>query len=92
VKLVLRRLGRLESRYPIGLSPKLMPGLRLIVTRIQDRIYDEPGNPPASTCDRCVLDGSLTEIVRLNGEDSSLSGDELDRFIDGFPIEMAGAS
>jgi hypothetical protein len=86
VKLVLRRLGRLEARYAIGLSPRQMPGLRLIVTRVQD----EPGAPPVSTCTRYVRDDSLTEIVRLTGEDSGINGDELERFIDGFPIEAAG--
>jgi hypothetical protein len=86
MRLVLRRLGRLETRYAIGSSRKLIPGLRLIVIRVAD----EPGDPPASTCTRYVRDGSLTEIVHLNGEDEGMSGDELERFIDGFPIEMVG--
>jgi hypothetical protein len=78
-----RRIGKLESRYEVNSRPPKL-GLRLIVTRIWDQ-----GAEPTSTCQRYVRDGSLTEIVRLNGEDSGLSGDELERFIASFPVEAA---
>jgi hypothetical protein len=41
-----------------------------------------------STCRRTLTaNGYLSEVVRLNGIRGSLTVEELDRFVEGFPVE-----
>jgi hypothetical protein len=56
---------------------------RLIVCNIGSQLSLE-----TSTCRRTLnADGSITEIVRLNGTRADLPDADLDKFIEGFPIQ-----
>ena len=45
-----------------------------------------------ATCTRTLMpDGQLMEIVNLNGSSDGLSEEELERFVQGFPIERSMA-
>ena len=82
------RLDRLEkTSTPAKGPPKL---LRLIVTRM-----DNPEDPP--TCRRTLRrstlaePGTLTEIVTFYGSRDHLNNEQMERFIQSFPIEEIGA-
>ena len=77
------RLKKLERRREAGTGQ----ALRLVV-----RTIIGPTDLAKSTCQRTLCpDGSLLEIVHLNGNGSDLSEEELDRFIASFPIEPAAS-
>jgi len=40
-----------------------------------------------STCTRTLAKGVLTEVVHLDGDGNDLSDEQLEKFIDGFPIQ-----
>jgi hypothetical protein len=81
MKILLKRLGKLENRYSLDDSK---PALRLVVSFP----WKGPINWQKSTCSRVRgQDGSLTEVVRLEGDDRGLSKEELDRYVAAFPIQ-----
>ena len=46
-----------------------------------------------ATCSRMrCADGSLTEVVFLNGSRDGISDEDLERFIESFPIKAQGGS
>jgi len=48
----------------------------------------KPFNLSTATCTRTLMpDGGLMEIVNVNGSGHELSDEELERFIQSFPIE-----
>ena len=48
----------------------------------------KPFNLATATCTRTLMpDGGLMEIVNVNGSGHDLSDEELERFIQSFPIE-----
>ena len=48
----------------------------------------KPFNLATATCTRTLMpDGGLMEIVNVNGSGHELSDEELERFIQSFPIE-----
>ena len=52
----------------------------------------EPFDLAKATCTRTLMpDGRLMEIVNLNGCRESLSDEDLERFIQSFPIEASAA-
>ena len=74
------RLKRLEQRREAATKQPF----RLII-----RPVFGPTNLENSTCKRTLApDGSLMEIVRLDGDGADLSDDELERFIASAPIHM----
>lgn len=50
-----------------------------------------PANLANSTCTRTLSDGRLWEVVRLDGSSEGLTDDELDRFVQSFPIQNGAA-
>jgi hypothetical protein len=73
------RLKKLERRRETGTGQ----AFRLVV-----RPVIGPTDLAKSTCQRTLCpDGSLMEVVNLNGNGSGVSEEELDRFIASFPIE-----
>jgi hypothetical protein len=82
MKAIVRRVGRLEDRFETQLSGKLNSGLRIIVTRA-----GSDANLATSTCTRYVRDGVLIEVIDLDGARGSISDEELDRFVESFPID-----
>ena len=83
---ITRRIGRLEDRYAISSSGKRKAMLRLIVTRS----WDGPLDPTWPTCTRWLRAGFLTEVVELNGDDSEIGDEELEKFVASFPVEICG--
>jgi hypothetical protein len=52
-----------------------------------------PTDLTRATCSRARCDnGSLTEVVFLNGSRDGISDEDLERFIESFPIEVQGGS
>ena len=88
MKPIIRRVGRLEDRYAlVAGEPKTC--LRLIVSLP----WKGPANLATSTCTRTNYAGrGVFENVNLDGDESSLSDDDLERFIAGFPIEVVRRS
>jgi hypothetical protein len=57
--------------------------LRIVVSRM-----DREASLETSTCRRTLTaTGSITEVVRLNGNRSCLTDQQLERFINSFPVE-----
>ena len=76
------RLNELEQRREAATGETFRLVVRPVVW---------PTDLAKSTCKRTLCaDGSLWEIVHLNGSSSDLSDGELERFIATFPIERAG--
>jgi hypothetical protein len=73
------RLSRLErEQTQISREP-----FRVVVSRA-----GEPFDLAKATCTRTIMqNGQLMELVNLNGSRESLSDDDLERFIQSFPIE-----
>jgi hypothetical protein len=79
MKAILRRVDRLEER--LGSKPRNV--FRLIVTRSTG---GEP-NLENATCRRHYAGGLLTEVIDLQSCDNPFSREELDRFVERFPIK-----
>jgi len=78
------RVGRLESNWRIGKEPRSV--IRVILSAIAPRL-----NLQTSTCTRRLSsNGDLTELVQLDGSRDELSNEELNEFIERFPIEPEG--
>ncbi len=84
MKAIGRRLCRLEDRFAPPDKPR--ERYRLVV----GRIGPEEGLQNA-TCKRTLCaNGLLMEVVRLNGSSDGLTDEDLDRFVESFPIEPVG--
>lgn len=80
-KLLKRRLDRLE----VNLNPTRRPrkGLRWVVAGVAG----PPANSTNSTCTRTLCtDGTLMELVKLDGHRYDLTDEDLVKFIESFPI------
>lgn len=75
-----RRLDRLDAVFkPPQQSPKLF---RVLVSRVSSLA------PLANaTCTRTLCKGALMEIVTVNGSGDDLTDEELEEFIQSFPID-----
>lgn len=71
------RLDKLEKTVVPEKTPPLL--MRAIITSPRERTE-------ISTCTRTLKNGILTEIVHLEGNDRFLTDDEVQKFINGFPI------
>ena len=75
-----RRIERLESLTLDAQSPAVM---RVVISAC-----GRPLNLAGSTCDRTLgSDGSIIEIVRLDGRRDAISNAELDQFVSRFPLK-----
>ena len=84
MRTILRRVGRLEDRH--GAAGKPQKSLRLIVALP----WKGPANLATSTCRRSLGSGLLMELVELDGDDASLGEEELEQFVQSFPIVISG--
>ena len=76
LKARLQKLERHRSQVERG-------RLRVIVSRVGKQF-----DLATATCTRTLMpDGGLMEIVNVNGSGNDLSDEELERFIQSFPIE-----
>jgi len=76
LKARLQKLERHRSQVERG-------RLRVVVSRA-----GKPFSLATATCTRTLMpDGGLMEIVNVNGSGDDLSDEELERFIQSFPIE-----
>ena len=84
MKTVIRRLARLEDRFAPAARRNPKHSVRLVVS-----LMDHPLSLETSTCTRTLntANGYLTEVVRLDGIRGGITDDELDRFVEKFPVE-----
>jgi hypothetical protein len=80
-----RRLARLEDRLaPTDFARNPRQRLRVVVCTLGRTLSLEP-----STCRRTPsANGFLTEIVRLDGSHAGLTDEEMEKFVESFPVEM----
>ena len=80
-----RRLARLEDRLaPTDFARDPRQRLRVVVCNLGRTLSLE-----TSTCRRTLsADGFLTEMVRLDGARGGLTDEEMEKFVEGFPVEM----
>ena len=77
------RLKRLERQH----SQVAHERFRVVVSHA-----GEPLDLAKATCTRTIMpNGQLMEIVNLNGTDDGLSKEDLEKFIQSFPIERSTA-
>jgi hypothetical protein len=76
---LLRRVDKLEDRTGAIDAP---PVMRIVVCRI-----GVPLDWEASTCRRWRADGKIWELIRLAGMDTGVTTQQLDEFVQRFPIE-----
>jgi hypothetical protein len=75
-----RRIERLERLTSDAQGPAVM---RVVISAC-----GRPLNLAGSTCDRTLgLDGSIVEIVHLDGRRDAISNVELDQFVSRFPLK-----
>jgi len=87
MKAIVRRVGRLEDRYAINSSGKVKVALRILVSLP----WKAPANLATSTCTRMLnAAGGVIETVKLDGDEASISEEELEKFIASFPIAAWG--
>ena len=88
-----RRVGRLEKEMHVAMK---IDHCRVVVTAIQGledpddeidarfRGVEEPLG--LYKCDRSFYNGCLFEMVWINGSRDSITNDEIERFVESFPI------
>ena len=87
MRTVVRRIARLEDQFKPAIQPDFLrnprQSLRMVVSEMDHRLSLE-----TSTCRRTLTaSGSLTEVVRLDGIRGGLSDEELEKFVQSFPIK-----
>ena len=85
MKTVIRRITRLEDRFAPQRDFVANPRgrLRIVVCRMDRSLSLE-----TSRCQRMLnADGSLTEVLRLDGIRGALSDEDLEKFVQRFPVE-----
>jgi len=85
MKTVIRRITRLEDRFAPQRDFLVNPRgrLRIVVCRMDRALSLE-----TSKCRRTLtVDGSLMEVVRLDGIRGALSDEDLEKFVQSFPVE-----
>ena len=88
MRTVIRRLARLEDQFVLaGRRPLRVH--RLVLCR-----YGGKGSLASATCQRTLCpDGTVNEFVELDGSNDgpgSVTAEELDRWVAGFPIQVLG--
>ena len=87
MKAVLNRVRRLETHFAPRIERDFVRNprrrLRIVVSRMDRALSLE-----TSRCRRMLnADGSLTEVVRLDGIRGALSDADLEKFVQSFPVE-----
>jgi len=85
MKTVIRRIARLGDRFapPPDFAHNPRGRLRIVVCRMDRALRLE-----TSRCRRMLTaDGSLTEVVRLDGRRGGLTHEELEKFVESSPVE-----
>jgi hypothetical protein len=85
---MLRMRGRLH-KLEQTLVPSKGPRLRM---RLVMCAMTKAADLAASTCQRTLANGVLTEVVHLDGDRSELSNEQLEHFIESCPIQEAAAA
>ena len=86
MKTVVRRIARLEDQFKPAIQPDFLRNprqrLRIVVSGMERALRLE-------TC-KCrwtlTASGSLTEVVRLDGIRGGLTDEELEKFMQSFPV------
>jgi hypothetical protein len=87
MKALAKRVERLQRRRAAAVERDYVQNprdhFRMVVSRM-----DRPLNLETSRCARTLsADGTLTELVRLDGIRGDLSNEELERFVARFPVQ-----
>ena len=85
MKTVIRRIARLEDRFapPPDFARNPRGRLRIVVCRMDRALRLE-----TSRCRRMLnANGSLTEVVRLDGVRRGLTDEDLEKFVQSFLVE-----
>jgi hypothetical protein len=87
MKAIARRLRRLEDQCCVGKQSKPLQQMRLVVCGI-----GRPLDLANSTCSRKLdSSGHLLELVTLHGSRHDLTDEQLENFVQSFPIETEPA-
>ena len=79
------RVRRLEATWNVSQEPPRV--FRVVVSNVA-----KPLDWSTSTCTRRMgVNGSLLEMVMLDGNCRDLAEAELDRFVERFPLQFGGA-
>jgi hypothetical protein len=89
MKAILTRVQRLERQFAPSFARDFVQNprtqLRCIVSTAGQSL-----NLATSSCTRSLTkDGCLTELVDLDGTSDDISDEELERFIEGFPVDTS---
>jgi hypothetical protein len=85
---MLRVKGRLDKLERVLVPSK---GPRRHMRVVMGAVYGTP-NLATSTCIRRLSQGALTELVNLDGSRDEWSAEQLERFIESFPIQGEAAA
>jgi hypothetical protein len=79
------RLDRLEKTLAPAKGPRQR--VRVVISGVC-----APANLETSRCTRTLTNGLLTEIVEFDGSCDDLSDEQLENFIESFPIQEEAAA
>jgi hypothetical protein len=79
------RLEKLEKALVPSQGPRQL--MRVVISGMC-----APANLGTSRCKRTLRNGTLTEIVELDGSCDDLSDEQLENFIESFPIQEEAAA
>ncbi len=87
-----RRVGRLEKEFDVVTEVRR---IRIVCTTVLGVSDDGDGPRPSwqakqtaglRSCDRYFRNGWIFETVWINGSDENISDEEMDQFVESFPI------
>jgi hypothetical protein len=89
MKAILTRVQRLERQFAPSFARDFIQNPRTRMRYIVGAIGHSL-NLATSFCTRSLTrDGYLTEVVDLDGASDDISDEELERFIESFPVDMS---
>jgi hypothetical protein len=88
MKALANRLYRLEQRL---VQTDYLHHPRNVMRIVVSGFAEQPGIGPDARCTRTLCpNGTLMECVKLDGDDETLSKDEIGQFVNGFPVTILG--
>ena len=94
MKMMIRRLRRLEALSAVTADGQPRKTLRVVVQYVVGEpatLETVPATLETATCHRRIdRSGLLMEVVYLDGSSDGLTDEDLDHFVESFPVEAAG--
>jgi hypothetical protein len=86
MKTMIKRIRRLESLSSVAVDGRPRETLRVLVQYV-----GEPAPLETATCHRRIdRNGLLMEVVYVDGSSAGLTDENLDHFLENFPVEAPG--